>query len=119
MSDPDGLLSYESVPLKHSGAGIASLVISVMVAGGDFLIIGIAAYMKSSKPPGDEKGTTAALLGFLLIGGLALAFAGAALGVAGLLQRDKKRLAAMLGLSINGCIFLFVMYLLVIGHSRP
>ena len=102
---------------KHSGMGMASLAIGVIVGIMEMALVVIAGVMSAKAGPRgmDEKAPATIALGLLLLGGLLLALLGAALGVAGCLQPNRKRLFAILGLSINGLILLIVVGLMLIG----
>jgi hypothetical protein len=84
---------------RHSGLGIASFILSL--AGGVllFLLIVVAGYAEMSTPGGlDESAPSTMLLGLAILGAGVLEVVAVALGIAGLLQRDRRTLFAILGL---------------------
>lgn len=84
---------------RHSGLGIASLILSLGGGGLLFLLIVVAGYAEMSTPGGlDESAPTTMLLGLGILGAGVLEVVAVALGIAGLLQRDRRTLFAILGL---------------------
>lgn len=55
------------------------------------------------------------VLGLAVIGGVLLNLLGITLAIAGLIQRDRKKVFAILGLIFNGLVVLCVAALMVIG----
>ncbi len=102
---------------KHAGFGIASLVASLI--GGLLAIATIAfgAYLELSQPNGlsEEEGMATMLIGFTIIGACGLHLFGIMLGVIGLLQYDRKKLFAILGMIFNLMVILGVGILIIIG----
>ncbi len=103
-------------PQKHSGLGIASFILAMVVGIGMFILIVIAGVMESRTPGGiDENAPEAVVLGLLLIGGMLLALVGGVLGLVGLFVGDNKRVFAALGLAFNVLILLGVVGLMILG----
>ena len=103
-------------PRRHSGLGIASFVLALAVGFGEFVLVGIAGFMELNTPGGiDEESPVAILLGLLLFGGLAVAFVGLVLGIAGIIQGNRKHVFGILGVIFNGLILLGVLGLMVLG----
>ena len=63
----------------------------------------------------DEDSVGTILLGLIMIGGCFLAFVGLILGVAGLFQKNRKRVFPVLGTAFNAMILLGVVGLVVVG----
>ena len=106
----------ETSPIKQSGLGIASLIISILAGGAEFILIVTAAIMEGASDGGmDEEAIGTILLGLLLIGGCLLAFVGLSLGIAGLLQKGRKKVFPVLGTVFNAMILLGVVGLILIG----
>lgn len=104
--------------LKHSGLGIASFVTSIAIGVSELTLVAIAGVLEATTPGGiDEKSAT--LLGLLMIAGLVGSVVGVGLGIAGVLQKNRKKLPSILGLVINGVIILGVILLMVIGTRMP
>jgi hypothetical protein len=101
---------------RHSGLGIASFTLSLVVGIGEFALMGTAGYMTARGPGGmDPQSPVAVGMGLLMMGGVLLAFLGAALGFASLFQRGRKRVFGILGLLFNGLILLGVIGLILVG----
>ena len=102
--------------LKHSGLGIASLILSILIGTTEFAMIVVAAIMESASTGGmDEESIGAIVLGLMILGGCVLAFVGLILGVAGLFQKDRKKVFPAVGTAFNAIILLAVVGLIIIG----
>lgn len=111
---------YESDAIKHSGFGVASFIISVAIGIFDFVVIAFAGLVEASEPGGmDEESVVAILIGLFILGGMAANMAGAGLGIAGLVQRDRKKVFAVLGLAFNAAIVFGVIFLMILGSMMP
>lgn len=110
----------------HSGLGIASFVIAIVV----LLLVAVSIVMLAASNPesligainegmSDEElaKTMLSKAPLLIVGTLVILFAsfmtfiGAVLGISGLLQPNRKRLFAVLGTIINGGMVLFVLFI--------
>ena len=101
---------------KHSGLGIASFIISIVTGVLMFLLIAIAGIMESSTPGGiDENSAEAALIGFLAIGFLLLDLVAIGLGIGGLVQENRKKVFAILGVSFSGSTIFFTLAIMLLG----
>ncbi len=116
---------------KHSRMGIASFVLSILVVvtilalviGGPLLISSSEGFDPQSFDPADPQSVdmsdTAIIalqfvgLGFIV--GVLLSFVGLGLGLAGVIQRRRKRLFAVIGAVLNGLVVLGVLSLVVLG----
>jgi hypothetical protein len=103
--------------LRHSGLGIASFVVSMLGGPAMFLLLVVAGVMSAQAPNGqiDEKSAAAVGLGLVMIGGIIVALIGAGLGIAGVAQKGRKKVFAVLGLVFNGLIVLGVGAIIAIG----
>jgi hypothetical protein len=73
--------------LKHSGFGIASFVMAILVGIAEFILLIIAGVMQAKTPGGmGEDDPATIILGSLLIGGAVMSFVAVALAIAGLVQ---------------------------------
>ena len=100
----------------HSGLGISSFVIATLFAITLLGLFVVAAIVETNSPSGmDEESTEAVLIGLVLIGSFLAELFAVAFGIAGLIQRTKGRLFAILGLSISSVIILLTATLIVIG----
>lgn len=109
-------MTEETKPLKHSGFGIASFIISLVIGAGEFVMLIIAGVMEATTPGGiDDKSASAIILGLLLIGGLLINLAGAAFGIVGLLARDRKKVLAIIGLIFNLIVIIGMVGIMALG----
>ena len=107
-----------AAPAGHSRMGIASFVLAILVGLGIFAIIVVLGVMETSTPGGvDESSVVVGLLGLGIVLGLLINVVGLGLGVAGAIQRRRKKLFAILGIVLNAVIFLGVLVVIVLGLS--
>ncbi|SDU32630.1 hypothetical protein [Halopseudomonas salegens] len=101
---------------KHSGIGIASFITSIVSTLSLFILIIIAGVMEVSTPGGlDEDSLAAAVIGLLLfffLGGALVAFG---LGVGGLLQKERKKIFAILGTIFSAVALIITGFILFLG----
>ena len=103
-------------PLKNSGMGIASFIISLLIGPGLFFLILIAGVIEASTPGGmSETSPTAVFLGLFMIFSVGLSIIGAGLGIAGVVQRDRKKTFAILGLIFNILVLIVFFLLMLLG----
>jgi hypothetical protein len=98
----------------HSGLGIVSFVIA-LVSGLIVVVSVTVATVLAMKGAASGPHPLIAFVGLLIIAGVMLSFVGLALGIAGCIQRTRKRLFATLGLCLNAFIVLGVVALLALG----
>jgi hypothetical protein len=103
--------------LPHSGVGIASCVLALLAVLIGAFAMALAADVgfddiEAAIDAGEPQAMLAALL---VIGAGFLSLVGVALAIAGLLQRDRNKLFAILGLCLNGLFFLCGFGLMLIG----
>jgi hypothetical protein len=102
--------------LRHSGLGIASVVIGAIGALTVFATVIVAGYLEMSTPGGmDEDSPVVTMLGLVVCTGCLTAMIGAGLAAGGLFQPNRNRVLPIIGLVINGVIILTVMVLMVVG----
>ena len=102
--------------LKHSGVGIAAFIISLVMGFITFIVVVVAGILETSSPGGmDENSVEAAVVGLLIIGCILVQLVALGLGIAGLVQKNRKKLFAILGTVFSGMTLLGVVLLMVIG----
>jgi hypothetical protein len=100
----------------NSGLGIASFVISLVAGLIAFGLIVAAAVIAAGNPNGvDEKSPVAIALGCSVIMVSFCILVGLCLGIAGLVQRNRKKLFAVLGTCFNGLLLLGLLGLVILG----
>jgi hypothetical protein len=115
---PTGVPAPVAPAGKHSWLGIFSFIISLVGGLGMLLLFAIAGYVQMSTPGGmDEKSPAAVVVGLLLFAIAGVLLVGLGLGIAGLVQKEKKRVFAVLGLVFNSLVILGTLALVVIGNS--
>ncbi len=103
------------VEQKHSGLGIASFITSIIAGILIFLLIAVAGVMEASTPGGmDEESAGTIVVGLLLIAFLGASLVALGLGIGGLMQKERKKIFAILGtvfaaVSLVGTISLMIL----------
>lgn len=96
--------------------GIASFVLSIVMGVVLFLLVVVLGILEMSTPGGiDEESATSIILSLLVIASLFAELVALGLGVAGILQRRRKRIFAILGTIFSGSMFFVVIALAVVG----
>jgi hypothetical protein len=104
------------VEKKHSGLGISSFIISTAIGVLMFLLFIVAGVMETSTPGGiDEDSTGAMLVGLFLIAFLVLDLLAIGLGIAGLIQKDRKKIFSILGVVFGASTIVITIFLMIIG----
>lgn len=102
---------------KHSGLGISSFVISIITGVLMFVLIVVAGLMEVSTPGGiDENSASAMLVGLFMIALIIVDLVAVGLGIAGLAQRDRSRVFAVLGLVFGAFTITGTVALSIIGN---
>ena len=103
---------------KHSGLGIASFISSVIAGIFLFVIFVIAGVMEASTPGGiDETSPAAVFIGLSMFGFLFVALVALGLGIAGLVQKNRIKLFALLGTIFSACSLLGTVSLILFGMA--
>jgi hypothetical protein len=103
---------------KHSGLGIASFITSIASGVITFLLIVIAGVMEASSPGGiDEESASAVILGLSLIAFLGVSLVALGLGIAGIVQKNRKKIFAILGSIFAAVTFLGTICIMMIGFA--
>ncbi|MGM0516777.1 MAG: DUF6142 family protein [Pseudomonadota bacterium] len=101
---------------RHSGLGIASFIIGIASAILMFLLIVVAGALEASTPGGmDEESAAAVIVGLFLILFLLTSVVAFGLGVAGLFQRDRKKVFPVLGTVFSSVTVLGSVMLVLVG----
>ena len=100
---------------KHSGLGISAFIIA-MVSGVIFWIsVIMATAVELSNGSGGDAELMYGLVGLVMFFVLFLNLIGTGLGIAGVIQKTKKRLFAILGIVFNGLTIVVFIFLLILG----
>jgi hypothetical protein len=101
---------------KHSGPGIASCILSIVAVSVLFMLIIVAGVIDTSAPGGLENNPAGALfLGMMILGGLTIDIAALFLGIAGLYQHNRKKLAPLIGTALSIIVLIIIGSLMVSG----
>jgi hypothetical protein len=111
--------AYAPVPAKHSGVGIASLLLGILSVLGLVATTVVAVIVAGNDPSVFENENAPATIGVgvcaLLC--LLLSLVGIGLGIGGLVQGNRKRVFPVIGLSLNAVIVILVVGLVVLGAA--
>lgn len=101
---------------KHSGLGIASFILSLVCGLMIFVLFVVAGVIEVSTPGGmDEESAAAIIIGLLIFLDFFILLVAIGLGIGGLIQKERKRLFAILGLVFSIGILFTTMLLMLIG----
>jgi len=101
---------------RHSGLGIASFILSLVAALCLFALLGVAGYLEISTPGGvSEESPLAVGIGLLLFLFLGLAFVALCLGIAGLVEKRRRRILAGLGTLFSAFALISAIAVMLIG----
>ena len=104
--------------MKHSGLGVASFTLAMVVLVLTFIIVIVAGVMETSAPAGmDEGSSTVIMLGFAIIGMLIANVVAFGLGIGGIFQQNRKKLYAVLGMTFAMLTFIGTIGLILVGLS--
>lgn len=112
-------LTVEETPTiekKHSILGIISFSISILSGLTMFALIGYATFCEITTEGGINEESTIAIvlgLGMFVIGGILLVAIG--LGIAGLFQKNSKKIFSILGLVLSSATVLATLALILVG----
>ncbi len=118
---PFGAFAEKPMPFappapRHSGLGIASFVMSLFCGIVMFALIGVATYLAASmQDEFTDESPQAIMVGLGIIGGLGLAVIGLGLGIAGVVQPNRNKLFAILGLIFNFLVLVSVCGIMALG----
>ena len=100
---------------RHSGFGVASFIISLMTLGLYVLIFTLTFIFAGIAPESvDRESPVARVSVFLLLLGILANLIGLVLGIAGVRQKNRKRLLSILGIIFNSAILIGFMVLIAI-----
>ena len=103
---------------KHSGLGIASFVISIPTGIAILVLCVIAGVIEVTTPGGmDDKSAEAVVLGLSIFAFIFVDLFAVGLGIAGLIQRNRKKIFAILGMLLSLLTIVGVISLMVIGSQ--
>jgi hypothetical protein len=100
---------------KHSRLGIASSVLSLWGFVAFFLFIIYIVLHSSTGTKDDENQLAYVLIGIFAIVSLLITLVGIGLGIAGIIQKNRNRFFAIIGLVFNGLTVLTFGLLMVYG----
>jgi hypothetical protein len=115
--DDEGEYDFGKREASHSGLGIASCALGVLALLAAFLAIGLAADVgfDDIEAAIDAEEPEAILAGLLVLGSGLICLVGGALAVVGLIQRDRNKTFAVIGLGLNALLLLGWLMLVIIG----
>lgn len=101
----------------QSRMGILSLALAIISAVCLFLLTLVAGVLEAASQPAglDENSPVAVVLGLCLLGFMGLDLVAIALGIAGIIQRTRHRLLAMIGIIIAMATEIIMASLIAVG----
>lgn len=114
MSYDEGTEETLSISNKHSKMGIASFVISLLQGLITIATIVMAGVVTTWGPQSEHQ-TAFMIIGLIIFGGIFVHITGVGLGIAGICQRNTKKVLSILGLIFNIGAVLVVLFIMGIG----
>jgi hypothetical protein len=115
MTHPSG---HAASKLGHSALGIASFALSLLTVAG---VIGFYLAVNAAVARGvvDAANPPAGLLaaGMVFLVSVLVAVVGIGLGIAALVQKNRRRVLAWVGLALNSLVVLAVVVLIALGYA--
>jgi hypothetical protein len=119
MTDPVRVYREDYDRIRHSGFGIVSLIISILVGVYSLCPLAVAGIVEVNTTGGmSRESWVVAVIGLFLILGLGMSLLGIELGIVGLIQRDRKKVSPVLGLVFNLAAAVVLVGIMVIGVTR-
>lgn len=116
------MLENEVVPVmekKHSGMGIASFVTSIVIGLSIMMCYFFIAFKTvASGGSIDSHSSFAIVTGLIILGLIMFDMIALGLGIAGVIQKDRKKIYAILGIIISAAMILSVVVLMFIGLAH-
>ncbi|MCG9748088.1 hypothetical protein [Shewanella sp. Isolate8] len=104
--------------LKHSGLGIAAFILSILSTLLIFALVTIAGILEATTPGGmDETSPEAIIVGMLIFAFIGLALVGLGLGIGGLVQKQRKKIFAILGTIFSSVTIMATLALIAYGTT--
>ncbi|WP_160032906.1 hypothetical protein [Paenibacillus sp. An7] len=111
--NPYGTFQPPVTPLKHSGPGIASLVLGILSLVTYITILALAPaaakdILQSNSPEAMLESIYVIIIGVLILVGLFLNLIGMILAIIGLTLKNQKKIFPIIGMVIHGIILLMI-----------
>ena len=117
MTSDNGQTTTGAIEQKHSGFGIASFAVGVVMAVVEMFAFIVATVLTSSARSLSTSGNPGLIIvGVFILGGIVFLLIGIMLGIAGLFQRDRKKSFPILGILVNLLVILAVVGIQLIGY---
>ncbi|WP_211746786.1 hypothetical protein [Paenibacillus sp. Marseille-Q4541] len=113
VNNPYGTFQPPAAPLKHSGPGIASLVIGILALIAYTVILALAPaaaaeIMENPTPEAMLDSFYVIMIGIMIFIGLTFNLVGVILAIIGLSLKNRKKIFPTIGMIINGVVLLIV-----------
>jgi hypothetical protein len=100
---------------KHSGIGIASFVIGILVVIMLCITFAVAGGSSGISSTGSSYSNLMTGIGLLACGTIALALVGVGLGIGGIVQKNVKKVFGIIGLVLNALVLLGLCGIVALG----
>ncbi len=101
---------------RHSGLGIASFITGTAAMVLMFLLLVVAGALEASTPGGmDEQSAAAVIVGSFLILFILTSVVALGLGIAGLFQRERRKVFPILGTVFSSFTVLGTIFVVMVG----
>lgn len=113
---PTGAQASTDVSAKHGGMGVAAFIVALVSAVMIFILVIVAGVLEATTPGGmDEESVAAMTVGLLLMLFMLATLIAIGLSIAGLVQKNSKKVFPILGLIISLLTVVLTFGLMAIG----
>lgn len=103
------------IAVKHSGLGIASFIMGILVIIGVCITFGVAGGSANVSTMDTSYDSLMTGIGLLACGTIAVALVGLVLGIIAVVQKNTKKVFGIIGLVLNALVFLGLCGVIAIG----
>ena len=112
----EGMQTAEPIKQKNSGFGVASFIMSIVIGLLILVLFAVAGVISASTPGGmDKQSVQAVIIGLSILVLLFLALVAMVLGIVGLLQKERKKLFAILGTIFSSLTLIVAVGVMILG----
>ncbi|MEF3352120.1 hypothetical protein PV403_02940 [Paenibacillus sp. GYB006] len=120
VNNPYGTFQPPVTPLKHSGPGIASLVLGILSLITYITILALSPaaardILQSNSPEAMLESIYVIIIGVLVLVGLLLNLTGMILAIVGLSLKNRKKIIPITGMIFHGIILLITVGFFILG----
>ena len=111
-----GTINLNQDKSRHSGLGIASFILSIVAFFTQIFVYTVYTIKQFSDPQWlEQESIGSTLIGFLMIVSIFIVLVGFGLGIAGIIQKEKRKVFSVLGVVLNLLMIMFLGFAMIPG----